>query len=100
MKGVVVLAMLGSLSLSADASNPNRTQKARPRPIQSADPPLALPVPNAPPAPEPVPATRLVETILCPERVLAELVVGRLEVYRSAPTARMVQLLNEAEELR
>ena len=68
----------------------------KPRPTQSAEPPLALPIPNAPPAPEPVLNSRLVEYILFPNRWLCEEVMDRTGF---SAHIRMNRLLRESEDL-
>lgn len=101
MKGLVVLAVLAALTLPAAASNPTQTKKVKPRPTQSAEPPLALPIPALPqPAPVPLLNDGMLQTLLCPNRALVNWVFGGLDVYQAAPTARMEQLLNESENLR
>ena len=94
------LILLGLLALPVEASNPNRVKKERPRPTQTAEPPLARPIPAPQPASEPVIAARLVEVLVCPDRGLTRLVLDQLNRYPAEPTARMIQLLDEAEDLR
>lgn len=96
LAGLTVLALV---ALPADASNPTRTQKSRPRPVQSAEPPLAVPIPAQPAVTVPVISTRLWEIILRPERALAKFVVTRLIGFPSDPNVRVNQLLNESEDL-
>ena len=102
MKRPAGLTILLLMVLSADASNPTRAQKVRPRPIQSAEPPLAVPVPAPQPAraaAEPIVPERVWQAVLYPERALARLVVSRLIGYPDDPIRRMNRLLSESEDL-
>ena len=40
------LIVLSALALPANASNPTQARQKKPRPTQSAEPPLAVPLPN------------------------------------------------------
>ena len=74
MKRLAGLTVLLLVALPVAASNPNRIKKERTRPVQTAEPPLARPIPAQPAAP-PVLNDRVVRTALCPHRLLANLVL-------------------------
>jgi hypothetical protein len=100
MHRIVGLTVLGLLAIPVDASNPSHTKKEKPRPTESAEPPLAPPIPIPPAAPEPLVSTELIEAVLCPHAVVAKLVVTRLIEDPNDPNVRMRRLLNESEDLR
>ena len=86
------LILLGLLALPVEASNPNRIKKERPRPTQTAEPPLARPIPAPQQAArEPMLNERVVMALMCPQRVVAQFVADRMDRYR------MARLLNESD---
>jgi len=78
MQRLVGLALLAILTIPATASHPTPVRKEKPRSTQSAEPPLAVPLPIPPSAPEPVLTADVLETVLCPDRALAKWVVPRV----------------------
>ena len=75
MKRFAGLVVLTTLAIPANASNRVRVRMEKPRPAQSAEPPLALPIaPNPPASPTPVVNDRVLRVALYPGRVLANLV--------------------------
>ena len=74
MKRLAGLTVLLLVALPVAASNPNRIKKERLRPVQTAEPPLARPIP-AQPASTSVVSDRVVRTALCPHHLLANLVL-------------------------
>ena len=97
MKRLVGLAVLLTLVNPTDASDPIRARMEKPRPTQSAEPPLALPIPALPGlGAEPTLGARLLEAVVSPQRVVVRLVVDRLF---DGPQARMRRLLAESEDL-
>ena len=85
------LILLGLLAVPVEASNPSRIKMERPKPVETAEPPLAKPIPVAQPAAEPVRDSRALEAIVWPGRVIVRLVAERVDRYR------MSRLLNESE---
>ena len=94
------LILLGLLALPVEASNPTRVKKVRARPVETAEPPLAQPIPAARPAPEPMVNEKVVMAVACPQQAVARLVVNRLFGDPTYPNVRTNQLLSEAEDLR
>jgi hypothetical protein len=100
MQRLVGLALLAVLTIPATASHPPVTRKERPRPTESAEPPLAVPLPAPPSTQEPVFNDRVLETVLCPNQAVARWVVSRMFGDPTDPNVRMNRLLNESEDLR
>ena len=93
------LILLTLAALPADASNPSRVKKERPRPTQTVEPPLARPLPAPQPAAEPMVTDRVVMAVACPYQAVARLVRDRLFGYPNDPNARMARLLRESKDL-
>jgi hypothetical protein len=100
MKRLAGLAVLATLTIPADASHPPITQKEKSHPTESAEPPLAVPLPAPPSAPEPILNERVLETVLCPNQTLAKWVVTRVFGDPTDPSVRMNQHLPGSERLR
>jgi len=100
MKRFAGLAVLTILTIPAAASHPPITRMDKPRPTESAEPPLAVPLPIPPSAPVPILDEQVLETVLCPNRALAKWVVTRVFGDPNDPNWRMERLLEEAEDLR
>jgi hypothetical protein len=88
LAGLIVLA---ALAIPATASHPTRARQEKPRPTQSAEPPLALPVPIPPAGPATAAGDRVLMMVLCPDRALAGFVTDQVNRYR------MSLLLNESD---
>jgi hypothetical protein len=69
------LVVLSALAIPANASHPNRTRQEKPRPTQSAEPPLAPPAPIPQATPMPAFAERVLNVLFCPAPVVVNLVV-------------------------
>ena len=85
------LILLGLLAVPVEASNPSRVKKERSRPVQTAEPPLARPIPATAPAAEPMVNDRVLMALACPQQAVARLVAVRMDRYR------MARLLNESD---
>lgn len=94
------LILLGLVAIPVEASNPNRIKKERPRPVQTAEPPLARPIPAPQPAAaEPMVSEKVVMALACPQQAVAKLVALRLFGYPNDPHERMARLLSESKDL-
>jgi hypothetical protein len=101
MRRLTGLAVLAILTIPATASHPTPIRKEKPRPTESAEPPLAAPLPVPPSAaPEPILDERVLETVLCPNQALAKWVVTRVFGDFDDPNVRMNQYLPDSERLR
>jgi hypothetical protein len=99
MQRLAGLVVLATLAIPADASHPHLTRQEKPRPTQSAEPPLAVPLPIPPSTPTTILDERVLETILCPNQALAKWVVTRVFGDPNDPNWRMERLLKESEDL-
>jgi hypothetical protein len=94
MSRLAGLIVLSALAIPAAASHPTRARQEKPRPTQSAEPPLAVPVPIPPAGPAATAGDRVLMTVLCPDRALIRFVTD--QVSRSLAA----RLPDESEELR
>jgi hypothetical protein len=93
-----VVVAVAAFTLPCDASAPQLATKTKAKPrVVLPNPPPILPMQIPPTIREPLLSANLVETILFPDRALAEFI---LDWARLTPAhLRMKQLLNESEDL-
>ena len=94
---IAIALGLGALPCAASAPQPATKTKVKPRAVLP-NPPPNVPMQIPPTIREPILSSKLVETVLFPDRALAQLLLARAGL--TPAHIRMQQLLNESEDLR